>query len=324
MHDLLTAALAHAARGWHVFPLRPDDRPDDPDHAKRPAFPNRCTAEHCTRTDPRCRAAGRHVGWEKRATTDPQRIRRAWSIRPYGIGIACGPSGLVVVDLDVPKHADDTPPQQWAGATDGLDVFATLANRHAGIDATYTVTTASGGIHLYYRHPAGPQLRNTTGDRGGLGWKVDTRAHGGYVVAAGSTAAGHLYAVALDCDPAPLPGWVAGLLAPAPRPAHRPVPVALPPDRRGAYLAAAIRRQVAHLTAAPEGQRNHALFASAVALGQLVAGGALTDADVSAVLEPAALSLGLPVGEVARTIASGLRTGANNPRTLAGVGRAAA
>ncbi|MEV4721728.1 bifunctional DNA primase/polymerase [Micromonospora noduli] len=324
MPDLLTAALAHAARGWHVFPLRPDDRPDDPDHAKRPAFPNRCTAERCDLTDPRCRAAGRHVGWEERATTDPVRIRRAWSTRPYGIGVACGPSGLVVVDLDVPKHADDTPPPQWAGASDGLDVFATLANRHGGIDATYTVTTASGGSHLYYRHPAGPRLRNTTGDRGGLGWKVDTRTHGGYVVGAASTAAGHPYAVALDCDPAPLPAWVAGLLTPAPRPAHRPAAVALPPDRRGAYLAAAIRRQVAHLTTAPEGQRNHALFASAVALGQLVAGGALTDADVSAVLERAALSLGLPAGEVARTIASGLRTGANNPRTLAGVGRAAA
>ncbi|MDG9678343.1 bifunctional DNA primase/polymerase [Micromonospora sp. DH14] len=324
MPDLLTAALAHAARGWHVFPLRPDDRPNDPDNAKRPAFPNRCTAEHCPRTDLRCRAAGRHVGWEERATTDPARIRRAWSTRPYGIGIACGPSGLVVVDLDVPKHADDTPPPQWAGACDGLDVFATLAARHGGIDATYTVTTASGGSHLYYRHPTGTALRNTTGDRGGLGWKVDTRAHGGYVVGAASTAAGHPYAVALDCDPAPLPAWVAGLLTPAHRPAHRPASVALPPDRRGAYLAAAIRRQVDHLTAAPEGQRNHALFASAVALGQLAAGGALTDADVTAVLQPAALSLGLPAGEVARTIASGLRTGANNPRTLAGVGRAAA
>ncbi|RAO58988.1 hypothetical protein ONO86_00092 [Micromonospora noduli] len=228
-----------------------------------------------------------------------------------------------MVDLDVPKHADDTPPPQWVGACDGLDVFATLANRHGGIDATYTVTTASGGSHLYYRHPAGPPLRNTTGDRGGLGWKVDTRAHGGYVVGAASTAAGHPYEVALDCHPAPLPAWVAGLLAPASRPVHRPALVALPADRRGAYLAAAIRRQVAHLTAAPEGQRNHALFTSAVALGQLAAGGALTDADVTAVLEPAALSLGLPAGEVARTIASGLRTGANNPRTLAGLGRAA-
>ncbi|MGW1451161.1 bifunctional DNA primase/polymerase, partial [Micromonospora sp. NPDC002411] len=68
MSDLLTAALAHAARGWHVFPLRPDD--------KRPAFPDH-TADQCAGRDPRCRTG--HVGWEARATTDPARIRRAWS-----------------------------------------------------------------------------------------------------------------------------------------------------------------------------------------------------------------------------------------------------
>ncbi|WP_422754926.1 bifunctional DNA primase/polymerase [Micromonospora sp. WMMD708] len=315
--DLLAAALRHAARGWHVFPLRPDD--------KRPAFPDH-TAEHCTARDPRCATAGRHLGWEPRATCDPDRIRRAWSARPYGVGIACGPSGLLVVDLDVPKNADDTPPPAWAGTRDGLGVLTTLADRHGGtIDATYTVTTGRGGSHLYYRHPpSGPELRNTIGDRGGLGWKVDTRAHGGYVVAAGSTAAGRPYTVDFDTDPAPLPEWLAGLLAPAERPAHRSVALALPANRRGPYLAAAIRSQVAHLTAAPDGQRNHALFASAIALGQLAAGGALTDDDVTAVLEPAALSLGLPAGEVARTIASGLRAGARNPRHLANTGRAAA
>ncbi|MFC4146806.1 bifunctional DNA primase/polymerase [Micromonospora mangrovi] len=330
MSDLLAAALAHAGRGWHVFPLRPND--------KRPAFPDH-TADDCAGRDPRCRAG--HLGWEQRATTDPDRIRRAWSSRPYGIGIACGPSGLVVVDLDVPKRPDDTPPPEWAGVCDGWDVFATLAARHGtpinpldgfgldapprtGVDATYTVGTGSGGTHLYYRHPvAGPALRNTTGDRGGLGWKVDTRAHGGYVVAAGSTVAGYPYSVALDVDPAPLPGWLAGLLTPAPRPARPAAAVTLPAERHGRYVAAAIRRQVARLTAAPDGQRNHALFTSAVALGQLAAGGALTDDDVTAVLEPAALSIGLPAGEVARTIASGLRVGTRNPRTLGNLGRAA-
>ncbi|MGV9979507.1 bifunctional DNA primase/polymerase [Micromonospora wenchangensis] len=331
LSPLLAAALAHAARGWHVFPLRPDD--------KRPAFPDH-TADDCAGRDPRCHTG--HTGWEQRATTDPNRILRAWSTRPYGIGIACGPSALVVVDLDVPKHADDTPPPQWAGTCDGWDVFATLAARHGtpidpfdgfGPDApprtditfTHTVTTGSGGTHLYYRHPAtGPQLRNTTGERGGLGWKVDTRSHGGYVVAAGSTVAGRPYAVSLDMEPAPLPGWLAGLLAPAARPVYRPMTVTLPPDRRGRYLAAAIRRQVAHLTAAPDGQRNHALFTSAVALGQLAAGGALTDTDVYAVLEPAALSTGLRAAEVTRTIASGLRVGARQPRHLNSAGKAAA
>lgn len=194
MHDLLTAALGHAARGWRVFPLRPDD--------KRPAFPDHA-ADDCTGRDPRCRAG--HVGWEARATTDPDRIRRAWSARPYGIGLACGPSRLVVVDLDTPKTGG-------AGGRDGLTVLAELAAAHAAtIDPTYTVTTGRGGTHLYYRHPdTGPALRNTAGT---LGPMVDTRAHGGYVVAPGSTVAGRPYTVDLDTDLAPLPGWLAALLA---------------------------------------------------------------------------------------------------------------
>src|SRR5438093_650742 len=78
---------------------------------KRPAFPDH-PADLCTATDPRCRTAGRHIGWEARATTDPDRIRKAWTRAPYNVGIACGPSGLLVVDLDVPKPGQQ-PPAPW-------------------------------------------------------------------------------------------------------------------------------------------------------------------------------------------------------------------
>jgi hypothetical protein len=171
---LLTAALDYAARGWHVIPLRRND--------KRPAFPNH-PADRCTGADPRCRAG--HAGWEPRATTDPDRIRRAWTQRPYGIGIACGPSRLVVLDLDVPKPGAAGPSTEWArrGINDGADVFAALAEA-AGQPypaQTYAVHTGRGGTHLYYRHPdTGPGLRNTAGT---LGWLIDTRSGGGYVVA---------------------------------------------------------------------------------------------------------------------------------------------
>ncbi|ADU08658.1 Bifunctional DNA primase/polymerase [Micromonospora sp. L5] len=298
MHDLLTAALGHAARGWRVFPLRPDD--------KRPAFPDHA-ADDCTGRDPRCRAG--HVGWEARATTDPDRIRRAWSARPYGIGLACGPSRLVVVDLDTPKTGG-------AGGRDGLTVLAELAAAHAAtIDPTYTVTTGRGGTHLYYRHPdTGPALRNTAGT---LGPMVDTRAHGGYVVAPGSTVAGRPYTVDLDTDLAPLPGWLAALLAPAPLPPQRPVVVDLPADRTGAYVRAAIDRETARVTAAPAGERNRSLYIAAVALGQLTAGGALTEADAQSVLEQAAASAGLGRVETARTIRSGLAAGSRRPRKVA-------
>ncbi|SNY52027.1 bifunctional DNA primase/polymerase [Paractinoplanes atraurantiacus] len=312
--SLRDVALAAAERGWHVFPLRPDD--------KRPAFPDH-PADACTRTDPRCRDG--HTGWEARATTDPDRIRRGWASTPYGVGIACGPSRLVVVDLDTPKDGQSAP-AEWSDplCRNGSDVFGLLCSGHdadgaAEVRSTYTVTTGRGGTHLYFRHPAaGAALRNTAGERGnGLGWLVDTRAHGGYVVAAGSTVAGRPYTVARDLPPAELPGWLAARLAPAPLPPQRPVSVDLPTGRAGAYLDAAIGRQLDHLRRAAEGERNHTLYVSAVALGQLAAGGALPAEQAADLLEQAALSIGLTRFETLRTIRSGLAAGARRPRTVA-------
>ena len=152
----LRAALDAAARGWHVFPLIPG--------SKRPAVRD----------------------WENRASTDLERIARCWHAAPYNVGVATGPSLLVVVDLDTPKGPDDVPPKDWAlpGIAEGADVLALISERaeqpYPG--DTFTVRTGRGGTHLYFRTPAGRQLRNTGGK---LGWKVDTRAAGGYVVAAG-------------------------------------------------------------------------------------------------------------------------------------------
>jgi hypothetical protein len=314
---LLDVALAAAARGWHVFPLRPGD--------KLPAFPDHAV-NGCTGSDPRCRAAGRHVMWEERATTDPDRIRRAWSVRPYNVGIACGPSGLLVVDLDTPKPGQ-APPPEWTDppVRDGADVFGLLCARHTDdgppeMFDTYTVRTAGAGTHLYYQHPPdSPPLRNTRGDiGGGLGWLVDTRAHGGYVVAAGSVVNGRPYVVQRDVEPRPLAGWLAGLLRPAPLPAAGPVVARLRgAGRTAAYLRACVDRQIGYLTAATS-NRNDALFISAANLGELVAGGALEQSYVEDVLTEAAHTIGLhldpPPGQIRRTIASGLRRGARRPR----------
>ncbi|MEJ3745195.1 bifunctional DNA primase/polymerase [Actinomycetes bacterium KLBMP 9797] len=299
MPDLLTSALDHAGRGWHVFPLRPSD--------KRPAFPDHAE-DACTGRDPRCRTAGRHVGWEERATVDPGRISRAWRSGRWGIGIACGPSGLLVVDLDRPKTA---------GGPDGIDTFGTLCEQHHDPDAwvTYTVRTGSGGLHLYYRHPpTGPRLRNT---QGGLGPAVDTRAHGGYVVAAGSTVDGRRYEVDGETDPVPLAGWLAARLRPAPLPPQRPVVLNLGTGRQAAYVHAAIERETALVAEAVKGERNHVLYSAAIVLGQLVAGGALAERDATTALTDAAGRAGLSPTETARTIRSGLRAGAKRPRSVA-------
>jgi hypothetical protein len=313
--DLVTAALDAADRGWHVIPLVPG--------GKRPAFPDH-PAERCDRADPRCRAG--HVGWEQRATTDPARIRRGWARAPFNVGIATGRSGLVVVDLDVPKTIEDTAPVGWAeqGATCGLDVLLLVADtigQPPPVD-THTVTTPSGGTHLYYQAPAGVQLRNTEGETGcGLGWKVDTRAYGGYVVAAGSTIHGRRYTTTDHRDPLPLPGWLTGALTPAPLPAPA-APVRLPTStRRDRYLTTAVAAELARVEGAPRGERNRTLYVAATALGQLVAGEVLAEDYVrDALMHAAAAALAAGAyspTQLHATITSGLRAGAKRPRTVA-------
>ncbi|KUJ35883.1 DNA primase [Streptomyces sp. NRRL F-5122] len=289
----LTAALDAASRGWRVFPLISGD--------KRPAVSH----------------------WETRATTDPDRITRAWSTAAFNVGIATGPSGLIIIDLDKPKHPGDTPPAACAqhGAADGADVLAVLCERHGQPfpGDTYTVRTWSGGTHLYFLAPEGEPLRNTAGDSArGLGWKVDTRAWGGLVVGAGSTCTGHPYEVTHNAPVAPLPGWLAELLRPAPLPPQTPITVALTGrGRRTAFLRSAVSGEVERVTGSGPHEHNNALYVAAVALGQLVAGGELSEAEVTGWLLTAALQVGQGEREARRTIASGLRAGARRPRTVA-------
>lgn len=302
----LAIALGYAARGWHIFPLRPND--------KRPAFPDH-SAERCTGRDLRCRAAGTHVGWEARASTDRERITRAWSAAPYNIGIACGPSCLVVVDLDTPKPGQ-VPPEHDPPVANGADVYGWIAARHTDLDntfSTYTVRTGRGGYHLYLHHPdSGPSLRNTAGQ---LGWLIDTRAHGGYVVAAGSVVNGRPYTVTRDADLLPLPEWLTQLLRPAPLPPQQPVTVTLRPGRDRAYLDVATRRNLDAVATAPDGALNRTLYGASVALGQLIAGGALDPDATENALVSTAMAAGHPPGGARRTVRSGFRAGAHRPRT---------
>jgi hypothetical protein len=310
MNDLLDSALSLAAQGWHIHPLLPN--------SKRPAL-------HGEKLCPRDGACAEgHKNWEQRASTNVDKIRAVWETLAYNIGIATGPSGLVVVDLDIPDSTEPIP-IQWAsrGAACGADVLALIAH-DAGenLPDTFTVMTPSGGSHLYFTAPEGTELRNTAGSLGtGLGWKVDTRAHGGYVVAPGSTVDGRPYRIVSNCDPVPLPGWLADRLTPtAPRYSDA-LPVRVLSSRKAKYLDAALRAEAARVAAAPKGQRNGTLYVAAVALGQLVAGGELPEPDAVTALLSAAwkhVSVGAYSETQARkTIDSGIRAGARKPRTIA-------
>ncbi|MYR45674.1 bifunctional DNA primase/polymerase [Streptomyces sp. SID5910] len=280
---LLSAALAAAARGWPVFPLRPG--------TKRPALHGETA---CPRTGP---CSDGHRKWEQRATTDPDRIRAAWSRAPFNVGIATGPSGLLVVDLDVPK--DNSSGDAPGGAT----TFRALCERTGqAVPHTRTVRTASGGQHLYFTAPAAVRLPNTAGT---LAPRVDTRAWGGYVVAAGSLVDGSRYETVGPALLRPLPGWLKTLLVP-PHPINRP-PVAAPASgRRRPYVDAALARETAAVTTAREGRRNATLLRAGRALGRFVASGDLTRTEVENALQGAGEAAGLTVAECRATIRSAL------------------
>ncbi|WP_234027741.1 bifunctional DNA primase/polymerase [Pseudonocardia dioxanivorans] len=281
------AALELAAGGLYVFPLWP--------RSKKPAVEN----------------------WEQEATRDPAVIAAWWSTRPFNIGVATGPSGLVVVDLD-DAHGHEAP-APWAGARHGREVFALVAAA-AGQPVptdTYTVATPTGGTHLYFRAPQGLELRNSAAR---LGWRIDTRAAGGYIVAAPSVRAEGYYRVTHRGPVAELPEWLVEALTPPPPPAVPATPVVLPSQRAGAYVRKIVEQEAAMLAAAPVGGRHWARLAAARTLGRLVGGGALDLVEARAVLLAAAAG---QVGventtraEVERDIDDGLAYGARLPRRI--------
>jgi hypothetical protein len=281
-HQLLSrAAHWHADHGLAVFPLRPG--------RKIPAVED----------------------WEHVATTDHLTIARTWRRAPYNIGVATGRSGLLVVDLDRPKDLTDTVPEPWRnrGATSGADVLGLVA-ADAGqqVPVTYTVTTASSGLHLYFRQPDGHALGNTAGR---IGWKIDTRGHGGYVVGAGSIIGQGSYLATDTTAPQPLPDWITNALTTTPRTATTPTDQAIKDP--SLYALAALTGELDKLLAAVPGHRNDTLNRAAFALGQLIGAQLLDEATARDELVSAAGRIGLPRDEADRTITSGLTAGTRHP-----------
>ncbi|MFE6714867.1 bifunctional DNA primase/polymerase [Streptomyces sp. NPDC057695] len=281
--DLLAHAVAAAERGWHVFPLRKG--------TKRPALHGE---SRCPRTGA---CVDGHVKWEDRATTDHGRIVRAWEQGPFNIGLAAGPSGLVVVDLDVPKNG--------AAGTSGAEVFAALCGR-AGQPhpVTFRVGTASGGEHLYFAAPDGVRLGNSAGLIGSL---VDTRAWGGYVVAPGSLTPSGAYTVLDDAPVSPLPSWLLDALTARQEPTQSHGKLLAAPGVGGGRAArAALERECLRVQGAPAQQANNTLNRSAFLVGRFVAWGDLDRHVVEEAFQGAGEARGLTAAECRATIRSAL------------------
>lgn len=86
-----------------------------------------------------------------------------------GLGIDCGRSGLVVIDVDM--HGD----------VDGIAKWLEIQSIY-NIPSTFTVATPNGGFHYYFSNE-GKEVRNSASK---IGAGIDVRGNGGYIIAPGS------------------------------------------------------------------------------------------------------------------------------------------
>lgn len=263
-NNLLQAALKYAQQGWHVLPLKARD--------KTPLIERGVKA----------------------ASSDPKQVAAWWKKWPTAnVGVACGPSGLVVVDLDGEQAA-----ASWAALVGELGLP----------QKPYTNKTARGR-HVVFARPAGVIIRNSSGK---LAKGIDVRADGGYIVVPPSIHPSGAPYEHEGGELIPLPSALADRLKAAKATTSSPPA----PGVNGRYAEAALTGELNKVRAAVEGQRNHQLNNSAVSLGRLVAGRALDRGRVESELLAAARAAGLAEHEARKTIQSGLSRGAQEPRSL--------
>jgi hypothetical protein len=153
MSALRQAALALAARGFAILPLRP--------RTKEPYGPDKSyyTGNGC-----------------KDATRDSDHIKFWWARHPdNNIGVATGSvSSVFVLDAD---------------GDQGRETLATLEEQRGALPETVTVITpgkinkktgvhTGKGLHLYFRYPLGRDIRNAQDHI-----DLHVRGNGGYVLA---------------------------------------------------------------------------------------------------------------------------------------------
>lgn len=295
--SLLDAALAYAARGWPVLPLH------EP-------VSDACTCGWSPSTpDAGCR--GKSIGKHPRtrhgkddASTDPSVIRAWWREWPTAnVGLAT--TSFLVIDVD-----------GFVGEVSLED----LIEDHGALPPTLEARTGGGGRHLIYRHPAGEPIKNKVA----AAEKLDTRSHGGHIVAAPSLhASGRRYEWA---DPgAPIADLGDHGLVALLRAAKRPGPSAakpLPPaprveghgtDRDLARARGILRAACERIAALTDGRRAALISESHKVGGYLWTGLGFEEA------EAALVDAGRRSGtkhDPYRVVRYGLDTGKNAPLAL--------
>lgn len=271
---LLERALKLAADGYHVFPARD----------KRPI-----------------------VRWTQENSTDPDVVRNQPWDDANMVGIACGPSGIVVVDLDIYyEEMDDREPVIEYELLDRLE--QEVAPKGWSAAGTEACVTPSGGMHLFYR--ADPQNPISSGTHV-LKHHVDIRSVGGIIIA-------------YD-DPGPVseltqvPAWIveaAGKVKDAATPMAAPMEPRYRSSEDGtAYGLRALKSEIEAIRdkwEKDDSTFNDSLNVYCFSVGQLAAGGELEPNN--AYQELSALLTELGASDQFKTLDSGFWSGYAFPR----------
>jgi len=140
-------ALRYSEIGLHVIPLW---------HV----IDGRCACHAGARCDRR----GKHPrlkDWQRRATVDRREIER-WFRHAGNVGVVCGPSRVVAIDVDHPGTHDE----------DGFTTLGEIERAVGPMPRTPTADTGGDGVHFVYRDPSVPLAA-----KAGRGVEVLTGAH---------------------------------------------------------------------------------------------------------------------------------------------------
>ena len=263
--------------------------------------------------------------WQETRQTDAlwQGIRsKAYWSECHGVALVNGFGGWVNIDIDSRAKTDAaTPPVPRAVAEEFLAALGLLA------DYPWLVASPTGGWHLYaivdsldietgkldrlHAHPAVDH--------------VELRYTGHYTALPGSMHPnGKLYAWA-NAEPTTSPVHVDGALLLAAylnltqakqKPAAPARTTASSTSSHSAYVAKAVADECARVSAALVGSRNDTLNNAALALGELVGAGVLSETEAEAALLSAALACGLDESSALATIHSGMTKGKSQPRQI--------
>lgn len=210
------------------------------------------------------------------ASTEPGVLCDLWEQHPGPlVGVATGSvSGIDVLDIDNKPSG-----REW------------WARHRAQLPRTRVHRSRSGGLHLLFQHA--PGLRISAGK---IEPGIDVRADGGYII----WWPGVGKPVLCDASSAPWPAWLLERLrSKPPPPCHAAV---LPDDLQ-------IRRILACISGAREGERNSLTYWAACRLGEMVASGFLSESDALDHVVEAATANGLPFREALATARSGIGGG---------------